>query len=115
METRNGPKIIRLRGDDWCGAIKDWYDASLFTRVQEDPRFVEYVRGDLTTAWISIEVQHPEPGEQVLAMRRNGTWDRAEIAPMYFDGLDGWYMPEGPVLLEDCPFWCRPPKLQGSL
>lgn len=55
--------------------------------------------------WVHYSEGLPEAGLQVAVQRKNGTWDRGEIAPIYFDGLPGWYMPEGPIPVEDAPYW----------
>lgn len=48
--------------------------------------------------WIDVRERTPEPGEQVVALRPNGTWDRAEFRPFWYGGeLSAWFMPEGPV------------------
>lgn len=52
--------------------------------------------------WIPVRAGLPEPGQQVVALRANGSFDRGEISPIWYDGLPGWYMPEGPVT---CGSW----------
>lgn len=61
--------------------------------------------------WVSVEDRLPEPGEQVIGLRPNKTWDRCECNPIYFEGLPCWYMPEGPR--DDITHWMplpEPPK-----
>ena len=73
---------------------------------------VETLRG---YQWIPVSERHPEAGIQVVVRRVNGTWDRGEIAPMWFDGLGGWYLPEGPTMFEDAPFWFPLPPAPDEL
>lgn len=68
----------------------------------------------LRAGWISVEAALPEAGKQVAVLRLNGTWDRGECSPIYFDGLPAWYMPEGPAPLEDCPYWTSLPDLPSK-
>ncbi len=47
--------------------------------------------------WISVDDDRPEAGERVAVLRKNGTWDRGELHPLFFDGLPAWFLPEGPT------------------
>ena len=60
--------------------------------------------------WISVKDRFPEAGQQVVALRANKSWDRAEFAPLYFDGLPAWYLPEGPTTLDVVTHWMPLPE-----
>ena len=70
----------------------------------------EWVRYNDMPKWISVEDELPEPGKQVIILRKNGTWDRGECNPIFFEGLPAFYLPEGPLMTDDVTYWMPLPK-----
>ena len=64
------------------------------------------------TSWIRVEDSLPEDGVHVFVKRRNKFCERAELSPLYFDGLPAWYLPQGPTLVDDydVTHWMYIPK-----
>lgn len=88
-------KAVCQACEDAAAIVERWESSTLATST-----LAELVRESCRhpqQGWVSVEERLPEPGVQVIARRANGTWDRAECNPIYFDGLPAWYMPEGPT------------------
>ena len=76
-------------------AVIDHATASIF----------EAIKALEQSEWVKCGDGYPEAGQRVVVVRRNGSWDRSEYAPIYFDGVGAWYLPEGPTLTKDVLYW----------